>query len=200
MATRSPDDENKESPHFPRLLLLQSDCFVVSWRTWLFYTSWHDPSDSRPWLGARGTTTQPRAVSLQATRRPYVPSNIFLATTRGRCCELQLMMVAGQACKPQSHTSWGWGTVRCSKVLIFLSPKPLHIFHGWDSQIHMISYFELQGSTHLVGISLLAWFRGFQIILDSTNGRFSFFDKVRSKDNLLFRLNPIEWGVASTSI
>jgi hypothetical protein len=34
------------------------------------YASWHDPSDPRPWSGARGSTSQPRAVSLQATQRP----------------------------------------------------------------------------------------------------------------------------------
>jgi hypothetical protein len=43
--------------------------------------------------------------------------------TRGRCHELQLKMVAGPASKPQSHTSRGWGIVRCSKELTFLSPR-----------------------------------------------------------------------------
>jgi hypothetical protein len=32
------------------------------------------------------------------------------------------------------------------------------------------------------------------------NNRFSFFDKVRSKDNLLSRLNSIEWSATSTSV
>jgi hypothetical protein len=36
--------------------------------------------------------------------------------------------------------------------------------------------------------------------LDMTNNCFSFFDKVWSKDNLLFQLNPIEWSAASTSV
>jgi hypothetical protein len=36
--------------------------------------------------------------------------------------------------------------------------------------------------------------------LDTMNGCFNFFDKVGAKDNLLSQLNPIEWGVASTSI
>jgi hypothetical protein len=72
--------------------------------------------------GCSGTTSQPRAVSLPATRCPQVPSNISLVVMRGRCRELQLKMVVGQACKPQFHTSRGWGTVRCSEVLIFLLP------------------------------------------------------------------------------
>jgi hypothetical protein len=46
-----------------------------------------------------------------------------LVATCGRCRELQLQMVAGQACKPQFHTSQGWGMVRCSEVLIFLLPR-----------------------------------------------------------------------------
>jgi hypothetical protein len=29
----------------------------------------------------------------------------------------------GQACRPQIHSSRGWGTVQCSEVLIFLSPQ-----------------------------------------------------------------------------
>jgi hypothetical protein len=36
--------------------------------------------------------------------------------------------------------------------------------------------------------------------LESTNSCFSFFDKVWSKDNLLSRLNPIEWSAASTPV
>jgi hypothetical protein len=120
---QSLDGENGENPRFPKLLLLQSDCSIASWRTWLFYASRHDPSDPRPWLGARGTTSQPRAVSLLATRRPQVPSNISSVATRGRCHEFQLRMVAGQACTPQFHTSRGWGMVRCSEVLIFISPQ-----------------------------------------------------------------------------
>jgi hypothetical protein len=41
---------------------------------------------------------------------------------------------------------------------------------------------------------------GFQVILDTTNGSFIFFDKVGAKDNLLSQLNPIEWVAASTSV
>jgi hypothetical protein len=36
--------------------------------------------------------------------------------------------------------------------------------------------------------------------LNTMNGRFSFFDKVGSKDNLLSRFNPIDWGTTSTSV
>jgi hypothetical protein len=89
MATRSPDGENGGSPHSPKLLLLQSDYSIVSWRNWSFYASWHDPFDPKSWLGARGTTSQSRAVSLQAILRPQVPSNTSLVATRGRCREPQ---------------------------------------------------------------------------------------------------------------
>jgi hypothetical protein len=121
MATWNLDGENGGSPRSPKLLLLQSDCSIVSWRTWSFYALWHDPFDPKSWFGARGTTSQPRAVSLQATQRPQVPSNTSLLTTRGRCREPQSMMVAGQTCRPQFHTSRGWGMVRCSEALTFLS-------------------------------------------------------------------------------
>jgi hypothetical protein len=43
------------------------------------------------------------------------------------------------------------------------------------------------------------------VVRGSENGegflcRFSFFNKVGSKDNVLSRLNPIEWGMTSASI
>jgi hypothetical protein len=123
MARQSLDGENGESPCFPKLLLLKIGGSIVSWRTWLFYALRHDPSNPRPLLGAQGMTSQPWAVSLRATRHSHVPSNISSIVARGRCCELQLRMVAGQACRPQIHTSRGWGTIRCSEVLTFLSPQ-----------------------------------------------------------------------------
>jgi hypothetical protein len=123
MARQSQYGENGGSPRFPMLLLLQSGCSIVSWRTWLFYLSWHNPSNPRPWLGTRGMTSQLRAVPLQATWCPLVPSDISLVATRRRWHELHAMMVAGQACKPQSNTSRWWGTVRYSEVLTFLSPQ-----------------------------------------------------------------------------
>jgi hypothetical protein len=110
------------------------------------------------------------------THRPQIPSNISSIVTRGRCHELQPRMVVCQICKPQSHTHW------------------------WDSQIHTVSYFKLQGSTPLVCICLLVWLCDFQVILDTTNSYFSFFDKVGSKDNLLSWPNPIEGSATSMSI
>jgi hypothetical protein len=103
MATRSLDGENEESLHFPKLLLPQCGWSIRSWRTWWLYTLWHDPSDPGFWLDARGTISQPWAVSLQAIRRPRVLSNISPIAIHGRCRELQLRIVAGQVCKPRSH-------------------------------------------------------------------------------------------------
>jgi hypothetical protein len=81
------DGENKGSPRFPKLFLPQCDFSIVSWRTSLFYAMWHNPSDLELWLGAQGTTSQPWAVSLQATQCPPVPSNISFVVTCGRCHE-----------------------------------------------------------------------------------------------------------------
>jgi hypothetical protein len=54
-----------------------------------------------------------------------VPSSISSILTRGRRRELQLWMVAGQASKPRSHISRGWGMVRCSEPLTFHSPQTM---------------------------------------------------------------------------
>jgi hypothetical protein len=164
-------------------------------------------------------------------------------------------MVAGQACKPQSHTSRGWGMVQCSEALTFLSPqtssqlslvrpsstndlllqtprvnisclhKPLGMtsrlssYLGYDElpfqllqqgqvqrtpslQEHSnwvecvinacITLQTVPSSTFLVCTSLLAWLHDFQVILDTMNYRFSFFNKVGCKEHLLSRNNLIE--------
>jgi hypothetical protein len=119
MVTRSLDGENENSHRFPKLLPLQCGWYIVSWRTWLFYASWHDPSDPRPWLGARDMTSQPRVVSLQATWHPWMPLSISSIVTCEKCHELQLRMVVGPVCKPQLHISREWEMIRCSKALTF---------------------------------------------------------------------------------
>jgi hypothetical protein len=145
-------------------------------------------------------TSQPRAVSLPATRRPLVPSNISLVVARARCHELQLRTVAGQACRPQIHTSRGWGTVRCSEVLPFLSPQTSSCL-SWAK---LSNTHDLQLQIPKVDASCLHKCLGMtsrlSSFLDTMNGCISFFDKVQPKDNLLSWFNPIEQSVASTSV
>jgi hypothetical protein len=132
-------------------LLPRSGCTIVCWRTWLSYAWWHDPSDPWPWLGAQGTTSQPRAMSFQATRCPRVPFSISSIVTCERCHELQLRMAVSLTCKPQFHTYRVWETNWCSEALTFLSPQTSPCL----SSVTLSSTHEFQLWTPMVNASCL---------------------------------------------
>jgi hypothetical protein len=132
------NSENRTFPHFGntksgwRERKMSSLSLVASSSEWLLYyilknlivlrlVTWS--FWSKTLIGCSGYDKSASNVVTSGNMMSTSAFKHFFSVARGRCHELLLRTVAGSACKPQSHTSWGWGTVRCSKALTFLSPQ-----------------------------------------------------------------------------
>jgi hypothetical protein len=64
----------------------------------------------------------------------------------------------------------------------------------------MVVCFQLERPTSLVGIACLSCLGRFQIGLDAVDYLFGLNDKVRTKDHLLARLDPVHRSMAAMTI
>jgi hypothetical protein len=151
MVTHNLDGENRESPHFPMLVVLQYGSSIAVWRTWSSCASWHDPFDPRIWWGAWGMSSLPWAASLYAIEHLWVPLSTSSAVTYGRYHELLPTTVVSPAFMPCFHISQGWGIVWCSEVPTLLSSQT----SSHPSSTKLLGTHDVKPQTLRIGTSCL---------------------------------------------
>jgi hypothetical protein len=71
---------------------------------------------------------------------------------------------------------------------------------GSNSDIYMVSRFELSWSSLLVGITFLSVLGNLQVLFYLSHLLFHFFQHVGSKINPLYEITPADWSVTQSTI